>query len=354
MVRVPSQSITPVDAAHGAFVWPLLAALLLLGIALVSLIDILTHGAATQESVSLPPELEGSTIVLVAPGAEHIVGQFERPAQVRVQPTWEPLPELGDGYVVALAGWAELPRLPDNWYVVSEREAGEWRLIELRTDTPAIAPGRFDLIDHLDRAEVQFRGRDGTVVNCDDWRFGRWSCGLETWLWVGPFEQLVAGRMRRCIWAHPKEGYDLVIRFPGVPHGRWLAGNYGLSDSAVETPNGAPIQFVIRIGESGRPGAQERQLVAQNRRGFPDYHLVLEEGEEPLDIEFVVSAAQDGRRHFCFTGVVHGAAGSAPATEEIQSPAGSDRPPRGPRLPGPLRGLRPDGESVRQPAGGGR
>jgi hypothetical protein len=109
----------------------------------------------------------------------------------------------------------------------------------------------------------------------------------------------------------------LVIQFSDVPRGTRIMGRFGLTDAAVAVPDGAPVSLTIRAGQS------ERQVVAENQRGFNSYQLRLESAaDDPVDVEFVITAAEDGRRHFCFNGGMQGI-----GARQRQNAQRSDDPP---------------------------
>ena len=284
-------------------VWSAFAAAFLVGVGLVSLIDVFTGETANQTPVDIPVEVTGSDVLVVAPGAEHRLLPL---AQHRFQllPAWENLPSSRAPYWVGLPDGMELPRVPDGWSAAELHRRGQWDWVFVSPDQPVSTPERFELTDNVGSAEISFRWPDGRTHPCDQWRFGSWGCGLEDWLWVGPTEQFFRGQPRECIWAHPTDGAELVIRFTDVPNGSRLAGRYGIADSGADMEDGAPVSMVVRAGE------EERRVVAQNRHGMFSYHLALssEPGVDTIDIEFIISSEPAGRRHFCFTGAVVGSA----------------------------------------------
>jgi hypothetical protein len=284
-----------------ATVWPVLAVTFLLGIGLVSLLDILTGNDGEAPALEMPETSSGVTTVWVAPGAEHLLSGLDAPERVRLHMPWQPLPALAQNYLLVLRDSTDHPRLPDGWIASNEVSREHWRFVEIETVEERPESDRFDLMARLDWAEVYFEAEDGSVLPCSQWRFGRWTCGLEEWLWVGQTQVVIRGQERQCIWAHPKVQYDLVIRFPQLEIGRRLSGRYGMSDEAAESPEGGDVDFTVRVGD------QIRELSAQNRRGFYSYQVVTEDLDgQRAEVEFRVSAGYDGRRHFCFTASILG------------------------------------------------
>lgn len=284
--------------------WSAFAAAFLVGVGLVSLIDVFTGETADQTPIAIPGEVADADVFVIAPGAEHrllpLAGH-----RFKLLPPWETLPNNRRSYWVGLFDDAELPRLPDGWSATEPDRRGEWDWVLVTPDQPINTPERYDLVENVGTAEIYFRWPDGRTQPCDHWRFGTWGCGLEEWLWVGPTEQHFRGQPRECIWAHPAEGAELVIRFPDVPSGSRLAGRYGIADSGADMPDGASVEMLVRAG------AEERTVVAQNRHGMFSYHLALsaEPGVDVIDVELVISSERAGRRHFCFTGAVVGSGG---------------------------------------------
>ncbi|NOZ88024.1 MAG: hypothetical protein GXP49_17545 [Deltaproteobacteria bacterium] len=141
---------------------------------------------------------------------------------------------------------------------------------------------------------------------CDNWQGGNWYCKGPKWNHVGPVEQVVAGKQRVCIWAHPRSKKNLVISFDSVDTGKnlnELKGGFGLSDAAATTPGGMPVRFSISID-----GKSMFSKTIPNRIGWYEYKVPLgNQGRHRVD--FVVYTGMDGKRHFCFTARA-GAAGA--------------------------------------------
>ncbi|MBN1945515.1 MAG: hypothetical protein JW797_07550 [Bradymonadales bacterium] len=291
----------PAGAPTKGMIWWLLALAFLVGTAAVSLIELVLADVGIQEEIPIPAEMGEGHLVIVAPGQEHLLLAKSLPESFSFHPSWERLPAREEGYQVLLPRHLSIPRLPEGWSERFRQELAGWQWVAVGPTSPVQRrdADEVDLAQELGRARVFFRGPDGQQIPCDRWRFGRWGCGLEEWLWVGPTQLDMRGVNRSCIWAHPRAGYELVIQFSRVPSGSRLSGRYGLSDSAVAVADGADVGFEVRVGQV------ERQFVAENRQGFFPYQVPLDGvGEGPIDIEFVVTAENDGRRHFCFSGAI--------------------------------------------------
>jgi hypothetical protein len=283
-------------------VWPVVAVTLLLGIGLVSLFNAFTSGQSTPPPLVIPADMSQTPMLLVAPGAEAVLAQLEQPERLQVHPPDQPLPELAARYLAILPEGEALPRLPEGYVSEGPRTVGGWDLYWVVAPNQSDESPRYDLRNHIRDAEVYFRDTAGNRTPCDRWRFGRWTCGIAPWLWVGPTEQLIRGQPRECIWAHPWVDHELVVAFRNVPTGNRLSGRYALADGAADIPDGAPVTFSVRtLG-------QAHDFVAANERGLRSYQVNLRDaqGAETFDVEFAVNATADGVRHFCFTAVVLG------------------------------------------------
>ena len=163
-LQPPTAKSRPVAGARGA-AWPLLASTLLVGTGLVSLVDILTESVLEVPALDLPEHLEGP-FVLVAPGYELALASFPDGDQVRLHPTWDPLPNLGRTYTVVLPQETDLPRLPADASIGRELSVGAWKLVEVTAT--AVESTRttvsLDLRDQLGEAVVFFRDNEGS---CD-------------------------------------------------------------------------------------------------------------------------------------------------------------------------------------------
>jgi hypothetical protein len=330
----------PTHTAEGALL-PLLSAVLLIGIGLVSIIDAVTVGDEGDRIDAVPDEVGESAVVLVAPGREEQLGVLSRGRAAQLSPPWAPLPALDSDYWVVLGDGVDLPRLPDGYEVLAEREEGVWTWVHVGGGAPSPRAERWDLLDALRSAEVAYVDADGTSHACDQWRFGRWTCGLDEWLWIGIAEPTFRGQPRRCVWAHPRENSELVIRATGVPVGERLRGRYGIADSGTDMEDGAPVDFAVRVGRA------ERELVAQNRPGMSSYRVRINADEvdgERTDVEFRISSAFVGRRHFCFTASIWTSSSSRGSSEPK-----IDRPPRA-AVTAPATGRRGRGRAPRSTA----
>lgn len=157
------------------------------------------------------------------------------------------------------------------------------------------------LSDLMTSATARYR-TEQALRPCSAWRFGRLMCGPNEWNYVGVSEVPVANKPELCIWAHPLSGHDLEITFDNVVLGGGLRGRYAMADSAVADPNASPVTFRLLVD-----GTERVKRVVANRPGWNHFGLSpadlgADEPRRPHTLTFVVSATNDGRRHFCFDG----------------------------------------------------
>lgn len=311
--------------------WPLIATVFLVGIGLVSLADTLTGAVPERNFPVFTEEMSHSPVIVIAPGAEQLLAELPSLERVTLHPSWERLPEIGEPFYV-ITSLGELPRLPDGWQHESEIEEEGWRITLINPPGLSVQAHSYDVSEHLSEANIFYQPEEGPTAHCDRWILRRWECGLESWHWVGVTDVVMQNRDRRCIWAHPATGHDLVIQFSDVPLGTQLAGRYGLSDTVIDYTDLPPVQFEARVGTASR------SFSVGSRRGFHSYQLTPESTDTgPVDVEFVISAEHDGLRHFCFTAVMQDIDTVAqPAVSPVETPAEAVQPLEGEILPVPL------------------
>ena len=153
------------------------------------------------------------------------------------------------------------------------------------------------LVDQIQAARAGYKStQNETLTPCSRWRFGRLFCGPNPWNWVGSTETKVRGVPSQCIWAHPLAQHQLEITFPQIKLNGVLKGKYALSDFAVDTGPSSPITFRVLIN-----GEEKVKRILPNRKGWNTFRIGKPDNpEERVDLSFVVSSPEDGRRHFCF------------------------------------------------------
>jgi len=311
------------------------AATFLVGVGLVSLADALDTSSQPAPMAEAPEQVAGHRVLVVAPGHEESVTGIVGTTNVDLHPEWEPLPALGRPYWVAVGRGADLPRLPEGWTSAPPVETDVFSWVAVMPSEPVRSRERYDFVDSLEHADVRFIDSLGTHHPCTTWRFGRWTCGLEDWLWIGESEQPFREVPQRCIWAHPRVDSQLVIRFADVPVGSRVSGRYGIADSGADMPDGAPVELRVDVDDASR------LFTAQNRRGLYSYRLIPEANPgETVDVTFTISADHVGRRHFCFTGGMQDL-GSEPSRSRRRFEPGEDVQRPDPALPTPS--IRMDG-----------
>jgi hypothetical protein len=173
-------------------------------------------------------------------------------------------------------------------------ESGDWRVYRNAEASPLRTVQA--LGETIHRASVSVETSDGTV-GCGPWQQSRFACPIAEWVWVGPSEQALEGRNLSCIWAHPTEAGPLHIRWDDVAAGATrLHGFAALADSAFAP--GAPetgVEFELLVD-----GSSVGMVNVSARRGPQVFDFDLAPSDSTRTVEAIVSAVDDGRRHFCF------------------------------------------------------
>jgi hypothetical protein len=278
--------------------------------------------------VAVAAGVEGAALLRPGPvevSARALVAAVERVERLR-KPT-EPLvysPLFSPRVVPALVeigGTVEVPsarRAPVFWIVdfrdeplrVEGRQTRQVELPEplvlrrIEREGSGEAPAAFDLVRDLRAGLFRVEARGGRVVSqCDAPRpAGGFACpGQPGWVHAARVSHIIEGDSRRCVWAHPIAGKELVIEIPAIPvppgHELELTFGAALSDSAVrQAPNGAPIQHRIRQASRTRS-----VLTVPNRKGWREQTVRLQGG---LPIVWTITTGADGARHQCVDGLV--------------------------------------------------
>ncbi|MFO0551817.1 MAG: hypothetical protein U0271_25750 [Polyangiaceae bacterium] len=101
---------------------------------------------------------------------------------------------------------------------------------------------------------------------------------------------------RRCIYAHPTEQGERVVRFDKVPLGDKIVGHAGLYWMIERAQLGAPIRLEVRVD-----GDVVGALIHTDGEGWRRFEFPLggHAGAE-ASVEFAVSSTDYRDRHFCF------------------------------------------------------
>ena len=165
--------------------------------------------------------------------------------------------------MLATHGRGDRETLPAELTVEETRECG--RATVHRVALQFRGRPTYDFVDRLEDAQVvrvydgpgrvprlpdALRGADGVArQRCGIWAAGRWRCKTgSSWEWVGPVVKDVDDSRRRGIWTHPLDGgHKLEVRYPAAPLGRELQVEGGLTLHAINSGDGAPVHFEVRI-----------------------------------------------------------------------------------------------------------
>jgi hypothetical protein len=155
----------------------------------------------------------------------------------------------------------------------------------------------FDFTSEIAQARVYIRRPDGSEELCPlvD---GRHPCPRAGWINVGVETKEIALKPVRCLWAHPAGPEPLVVEYPAAPLAGALRVMGGIvGQVAFRTEQYAPVLLEVKIDgrrvaqlefPPGAPGERRREIDTRALAGTR--HLV----------QFEVSAADPGMRHFCF------------------------------------------------------
>jgi hypothetical protein len=105
---------------------------------------------------------------------------------------------------------------------------------------------------------------------------------------------------RRCIWAHPPQRGELVIRYENVDLGNVIAGHGGMYWIIERERHGAPVTLAVRAN-----GEMVGEVVHRDGDGWAPFEMPLgaQAGARSAVVEFAVSSPNYQHRHFCFEAV---------------------------------------------------
>ncbi len=188
-------------------------------------------------------------------------------------------------------GWLEVPMLGE----VTVRDVGPYRVHRIDLAAQSHKHGGFNLLRNLHLASVQ---RVGARIEPCPRRAGVFACPGEPWFSVDIKRVFMGGAPFECIFAHPRNGGELVIVYPQTPGAVSLTLEGGIDDDGVYYPKGTDVDLVVEAG-----GREVGRATFENVPGIQERVLAFEpplQGSAPMVIR-IASASQD-TRHFCFTG----------------------------------------------------
>lgn len=255
--------------------------------------------------------------------AEALKARHQQGDAFRVEPQWDSRPRVHlqpYEYVPAAdATWFDVAPYRRVWVLAERGRQQEvrdhlpqgWRLDEPEhfgsvslwlASSPSPGATRWDVLSGLKDASVR-RDYGGRVESCDRYEGGDWPAWRcrrrDPFLYVGETLQTVTNDTHRCLWAMPIDrGGRLIIEFPEVPRGATLQGHYGQPIDAVRSGRGAPVNFEVSVD-----GARvHHKVFGLHEEGFQPWSASMPEGGgEVASVRFVVSAASQVDRFFCFT-----------------------------------------------------
>jgi hypothetical protein len=194
---------------------------------------------------------------------------------------------------------------------VSRRQVGPFLL--RRLENPHPTPIVFDFVDHLaaGHAEVRVTEPDtkcpyntharpiaGGLGGHPTFPAARYECPGGVYFNVS--ETVIADqdfRPRRCIWAHPPNRGEVVLRFSDVNLGNMIRGHGGLYWIIERDKPGGPITVRVRVN-----GDEIGSYEHKDGDGWSLFELPLgaQAQKKNATVEFGVSAKNNMHRHFCF------------------------------------------------------
>jgi hypothetical protein len=204
--------------------------------------------------------------------------------------------------------------------LASFRETGSGRVgpFELRElENPAPEPVVYDFLDHLDPDDASVSGTEpvetcawtprarvltGGLSGHPTFPRKRFQCGGGPFFGVGV--TVIADERflpRRCIFAHPTEHGERVLRFERVPLGERVVGHAGMYWMIERTLAGAPIDLAVRV--DGDEIGSVRHVDGDGWKRF-ELPLGSHAGAASATVEIAISSPAYVDRHFCFEATV--------------------------------------------------
>jgi hypothetical protein len=198
---------------------------------------------------------------------------------------------LADAPRVSLSQIRETLRSRGDSAAPGERIGGLW-VEPFAIAGPEVA---FSFTDQVAKATVSVNAGPGRFDTCQFNPAGFHQCARGDWNRVnaGWFE--VEERPVHCLWAHPVDRAELRIHYDHVPLKGRIAGWGALVGRAAEGA-GAPVEVALEVNG-------KRQGTAVFKNAFGKQELQFELPNDPSAagaVDFIVTASNAGRRHFCF------------------------------------------------------
>lgn len=152
------------------------------------------------------------------------------------------------------------------------------------------AERQFDFTSKIHTANVS--QKVGARLRHCPWVLGHHVCDEEDYKHVQATFVDIEKSWRRCIWAHPENGRVTQISFNNTPGGTHLRGWYGIANSG----KGGKAKVDFKIALDGVVQLDEKTKKDDQLHPF---ELELEKNFSG-DVQFQISAPDQGKRHFCF------------------------------------------------------
>jgi len=194
---------------------------------------------------------------------------------------------------------------------LSRRNAGPFTL--RRLENPNYIPIVFDFVDNLEAGRVTVRVTD-PAANCTFTANARPIAGglgghptfpKKRFECPGGFffnvsQTVIADRdfrPRRCVWAHPPNKGEVVVRFSDVPLGNVIRGHGGMYWMIEREGRGASVFVSVRVD-----GMEVGKYEHRDGDGWSSFEMPLgaHAGKKNAVVEFFVSSKNNQHRHFCF------------------------------------------------------
>jgi len=237
--------------------------------------------------------------------------------EVEIRPPWaEPTADLvGRVALYDRPGARPLPIVDMAWERLSTRRDSAYRLVDPAAADdvePADEASTASLVERVRDARVAIQTPSGPRV-CDQWRFDRWFCGPDPWVYVGVTEITVRDRPWTCLWAHPTAEGPLELIFDDLPAGASLRGRYAFNDAAADRGSGDGVRLEALTGDTSL-----LETVAPMDRGHRSWRVELP--EDATSVTLRVTATELAQRHFCLDASVRAPVGPRTTRPSLRIP----------------------------------